>query len=100
MPDEKVRTHTRRTASGRNVTVRHHTRAGRPKRKRGPNPGHALRLGKKASAAGKRGRKGRAAMLGAVALIEVVLWLTLSTTSALFSLAGAILIGLSIILAK
>ena len=60
-----VSTHTRRTASGKTTTVRHHTRDGsaaRPqklKRKRGPN-GHARKLGKRmraAAAADARGRR-------------------------------------------
>jgi len=101
-----VRTHTWRTASGKTTTVRHHTRDGsaaRPqklKRKRGPNPGHARKLGKRMRAAGRRGRKGKAAMLGALALGELLAWLTLSGTSIILALIAGVLAALSIVLVK
>jgi hypothetical protein len=99
-----VRTHTRRTSSGRTTTVHHHTRRGsgpqKPKRKRGPNPGHAWKLTRKARAHGRRGRNGKAALLGTLALAEVGAWLTLSGTSFLLALAAGILVAISVLLVK
>jgi hypothetical protein len=95
-----VRTHTRRTASGRTTTVRRHTRRGKPKRKLGPNPAHAGRLGRRARSAMRRNRKGKAAMLLTIALLEVVAWLTLNGTSFILALVAGLLTAISILLVK
>jgi hypothetical protein len=101
-----VRTHTRRTASGKTTTVRHHTRDGnaaRPQKlkgKRGPNPGHAGRMGKKAFIHGRRGRKAKAAAFILIAAGEIVAWLTLSGTSFVLALVAGVLIGISVLLVR
>jgi hypothetical protein len=101
-----VRTHTRRAASGKTTTVNHHTRRGssagpqKPKRKRGPNPGHAWKLTRKARAHGHHGRNGKAALIGALALAEVGAWLTLSGTSFVLALAAGILVAISVLLVR
>jgi len=94
MPHD-VRTHTRRTASGGTTTVRHHTRKGKP---RGPNPGHARKLGRRAVSHGKRGRKGVAAALVTFAIAEVALWAAFNITGIICGLAGALLIGIASVL--
>ena len=87
--------------TGRRVNVRHHTRTGSAaKPKRGPNLRHAARLGRRSVIHAKRGRKGRAAMVGALAAGEVVAVLTLSGTALICVTIGAVLIGLSVLLAK
>ncbi len=97
----QVRTYTRRTASGRTTTVRRHTRAGQKlKDRRGPNPYHAGKLAKRSRAHVRRGRKGKAAMLGFLALGEVTAWFTLSTTSFILVLIGGLCVGLSILLTR
>jgi hypothetical protein len=101
-----VRTHTRRTKSGSTTTVRHHTRAGKPgqgeklKRKRGPNPGHAAKLGRRAKSALRHSRKAKAGVLGFLAAGEVAAWFTLSGTSLILALTAGALLGLSTLLAK
>jgi hypothetical protein len=99
-----VRQHTRTDPrTGRPVTVRHHTRtgsAGKAKRKRGPNLPHAAKLGRRSVIHAKRGRKGRAVGVAALALGEVVAFLTLNGTSLVLALVAGVLIGLSVLLAK
>jgi len=101
-----VRTHTRRTASGKTTTVRHHTRDGnaaRPQKlkgKRGPNPGHAGKLGRRSVAAMKRNRKGKAALLLTLAGAELAAWLTLGGTSLLLALLAGVLAFISVILVR
>jgi hypothetical protein len=86
-----VRSHTRRTSSGRTTTVRQHTR-------RGPDPRHALKLGRRAVSHGKRGRKGVAAALVTFAIAEVILWAAFNITGVACGLAGALLIGIAAVL--
>jgi uncharacterized protein (DUF2062 family) len=86
--------------TGRPVSVRRHSRAGNPQRKRGPNLRHAGRLGRRSLLHAKRGRKGRAAGVAALALGEVVAFFTLNGTSLILALVAGVLIGLSVLLAK
>jgi hypothetical protein len=103
MPHE-VRPHTRRTASGKTASVRRHTRTGdgadeRPeklKRKRGPNPGHAGKLAKRAAGHGKRGRKVKAGAFALLAAGELVAFLTLGGTSLLLALVAGVLAAISV----
>lgn len=102
-----VRTYTRRDPrTGKPVRVQHHTRRGsaagpqKPKRKRGPNPGHAGKLGKRALRHGRKGRKGKAAMFAVLAVGEVLAWFTLSGTSLILALTAGVLMGLSVLLVK
>lgn len=98
MPHD-VRTHTRKTAAGGTTTVRQHKRKG-GSGKRGPNPSHAGRLGKRALAHGRRGRKAKALMFGVLCLGELALWLTLNGTAMVCALIGAALVGISFILTR
>ena len=94
-----VRTYTRTDPrTGRQVSVRHHSRRGKPRRKRGPNLQHAGKLGRRSVIHARKGRKGRAAMAAGVALAEVVCWFTLNGTAAIFALIAGILVFLSIVL--
>ena len=83
----KVRTYTRRNPAGGTTTVHQHTRRGNPfrpeppRKKRGPNPGHAVKLGRRARVAKRKGRKYVAAGFALLAAGEVAAWLTLSTTA-------------------
>ena len=96
-----VRSYTRTSPSGKPTQVRRHTRRGNPfrpgegRKRKGPNPAHAVKLGKRARAARRKGRKGIAAAFIALAIGEVVAWLTLSTTSAVLALAAGVLAFLS-----
>ena len=95
-----VRTHTRAKPGGGTTTVRHHTRRGDAKRKRGPNPGHAGKMFRRAFAHGRKGRKGKAAIFAGLCVVELVLWLTLNGTALIVMMIGALLIGLSMLLTK
>ena len=101
-----VRTHTRRTASGRTTTVHQHqrrgnsARSGTPRKKRGPNPRHAWKLTKRARAAHKRGKKASAGVLAFIALGEVVAWFTLSGTSMMLAAVAGILALISYMLVR
>ena len=103
----KVRSYQRTTATGKTATVRQHTRTGdaaeRPqkvKRKRGPNPGHAGRLGKKAFRHARGGRKAKAGGFALLALGELVSWLTLGGTALVLVLVGGLCVAVSIALVK
>jgi hypothetical protein len=86
--------------------VRHHTRSGKPgqeqklKRKRGPNPSHAAKVGRRARAALRHSRKAKAGVLGLLAIGEIAAWFTLSGTSLILALTAGALLGLSVVLAK
>jgi hypothetical protein len=95
-----VRTHTRRTASGRTTTVHHHTRKGDVKRKRGPSPQHAGKLLKRARAHGRKGRKAKAAAFGLLCAGEVAAWFTLGTTSFILTLVAGVLVAISLVLVR
>ena len=101
-----VRTHTRRTATGKTTTVRHHTRTGsagrdeKLKRKRGPNPGHARKLVRRSMRHAQRGWKTKAVMVGMLAVGEIAAWFTLSGTSMILALAAGLLAGISVVLVK
>jgi hypothetical protein len=84
MPHQ-VRTHTRRTASGRTVTVHQHERRGGS-----VSPGHAKHLAHRAIRYGQRHKKGRAALFGVLAAGEILAWATLGgTVLALAAIAGS-----------
>jgi len=89
-----VRTHTRKTASGGTTTVRQHSRSGRP-RKGLVSPGHAWKLARKAFAAGRKKKKGVAAVLGVLALAEISAWLALEGTSLMLATAGVLALGVA-----
>jgi hypothetical protein len=113
-----VKSHTRKTASGKTVTVRQHARTGdaaapqttapartaKPKsaaKRRGPNPGHAAKLAKKSlKTARKRNKKARAAGIAALALGELVAWLTLQGTGLILMTLGAVVLGIGLLVRK
>lgn len=76
----QVRTHTRRTASGKTVTVHQHQRRGGS-----VSPGHAREMAHKAYRYGARHKKGRAALFGLLAAGEITLWLTVGGTALLLA---------------
>ena len=88
----RVRQHTRRTASGKTTRVQQHSRTGRP-RKPLVSPGHAWGLLKRARRAGRRKKTGLAVTLGVLALTEVVAWLALDGMSFLLVTLGVVMMG-------
>lgn len=80
----RVRSHTRKTASGGTAKVRQHSRTGRP-RKGLVSPGHAWGLLKRARKASKRKKTLLAVTLGALGIAEFTSWLTLDTAGKLFT---------------
>lgn len=87
-----VRTHTRRTASGGQTTVRQHSRKGRGKR-RGLSPRHAWKLAKRAFAAGRRKKRVTACVLGGLALGELGAWAGLRGAGFLLATAGVLMLA-------
>lgn len=97
-PQARVRAYTRRTKGGGKTTVRQHTRkGGRLRDRKGPNPYRAGRNAKRAAGHWRRSRKGKAAIIGLIALIEVVLWLTFDGTALILMLIAGLLFGLSVL---
>jgi len=90
-----VRTHTRKDPrTGRTQTVHQHNR------KRGPNPGHAWKMGKRSYGHARSGRKAAAAAFALVAIAEIVLYLTGNVLGGVLLLAGAVVVGLGIVLLR
>lgn len=95
MAKATVRTHARKTASGKVTQVKQHTAA----RKHGLSARRGLRNLKKAVRAGKRKKHGVAAALVTAAVVELVAWTALRGAGVLFvvitvlcsSVAGAAL---------
>lgn len=88
-----VRTHSRRDPrTGATQTVRRHDR----NIKRGPNPGHAWQMGKKAYAHGRNGRHAAAAAAGLWAVAEICLFLAGDILGAVLLAAGALLFGVGL----
>lgn len=84
-----VKTHTRTNADGTKTTVRQHSRASRG-RKPLVSPRHALKLARQALQAGRRKRRWMAAGLGALALAEIMAYLTVQGTALLFVTVGVL----------
>ncbi len=91
---DRVRTHTRKTASGKTATVRNHTRAGRPK-KAIVHPRHAWKLAKKAWSANRKKKRTAAVILSLLALTEITAWLTLEGVSLAFATAGILALSVA-----
>lgn len=91
----RVRTHTRRTKSGRTTTVRQHSRRGRGRRGL-VSPGHAWTMARRAFRAARRRKRATALVLGGLAVGELGAWLTLRgvmvvvATAAVLALAVAV----------
>ena len=89
---QNVRTHTRRTPSGGQTTVRQHGRQGRATR-RGLSPRHAWKLAKRSFAAGRRKKRVTALVLGGLALGELGAWAGLRGAGLLLATAGVLALG-------
>lgn len=87
-----VRSHSRRTASGRTTTVRQHSRRTRGRRAL-VSPGHAWKLARRAFGAARKRRRAVAVVLGVLAVAELAAWLTLDTTALMLATAAALAIG-------
>jgi hypothetical protein len=87
-----VRTHTRRTASGRVTTVKRHGRKTKGRRAL-VSPGHAWRLLGSAIRAGRRQKRATALVLGGLAVGELGAWLTLRGVGLVLATAGVLAIG-------
>ena len=83
-----VRTHTRRTKSGKTTTVKQHLRT--KKGRALVSPSHAWKLAKRAASAGRRKRRVTAAVLGGLAVAEVSAWLTLRGVGLVIATAGVL----------
>ena len=89
----RVRTHTRRTASGGTTTVRQHTRRTRGRRGGLVTPGHAWTLARRAFRSARRRKRLTALVLGGLALGEMSAWLTLRGAGLALATAGARALG-------
>jgi hypothetical protein len=94
MATQKVRTHTRRTASGRTTTVHQHSRTGEP-RKGVVSPGHAWKLGVRAFRSARRRKRVTAIVLGVLAFGELGAWLTLRGAFFMLTTAGVLALGVA-----
>jgi hypothetical protein len=91
----RVRTHTRRTASGGTTTVHQHSR--RTKGRRAiVSPAHAWKLIKRALGAARRHKRATALVLGGLALGELAAWLTLRGVGLMLATAGLLALGVAI----
>lgn len=94
---ERVRAHTRRTASGKTTQVRNHGRKSRPRKAALVSPRHAWKLLKKAANAAGRKKRGAAMVLGLLALGEITAWLTLEGASLIFVTAGVLAVSVGVV---
>jgi hypothetical protein len=92
---ERVRTHTRRTASGATTKVTSHSRKGRPRRAL-ISPGHSWKLFKKAFTKARSGKKVTAVALGLLGLTELTAWLTLEGVSLILATAGVLALAVGV----
>lgn len=89
---DRVRAHTRKTASGGTTRVRQHGRASRP-RKPIVSPRHAWKLARKAFGHARRKRRLLALVFGGLALTELAAWLTLEGVGLALTTAGVLAIA-------
>lgn len=94
MTAQRVRTHTRKTATGGTTTVRQHSRKGRPRRPL-VSPGHAWRLLRAALRAGRRHKQATAVALTGLAAGELAAWLTLRGAGFMLATAGLLAIAVA-----
>ncbi len=94
-----VRTHARRTKSGKTATVRQHSRVMRGRQGGGPTAGHAWRLARKAWAAGRKRRRVMAAVLGGLAVAELGAWGALRGVALIAATAGVLALGVAAVAA-
>jgi hypothetical protein len=89
-----VKTHTRRTASGKTTTVHQHSRRGRGRRGL-VSPGHAWKLARRAFGAARRHKRVTACVLGGLAIGELTAWATLRGAGFLLVTAGVLALGVA-----
>jgi hypothetical protein len=94
MPQQNVKTHTRRTASGKTATVRQHSRQGRG-RKGALSPARAWRNARRAFSAARRHKRLTAAGFGALAVGELAAWSALRGLSLVAVTAGLLALGVA-----
>jgi hypothetical protein len=90
----RVRTHTRRTASGGTTTVHQHTRSGRGRRGI-VSPAHAWKLIKRAFSAARRHKRATALVLGGLAVGELGAWVTLRGVAFMLATAAMLALGVA-----
>jgi hypothetical protein len=97
-----VRTHTRTNADGTKTTVHQHSRASKGRKPGAPlvSPRHALKLARQAFAAGRRKRRWTAAALGALALAEIMTYLTVQGAALLFVTVGVLALATATVAAS
>lgn len=94
----RVKSHTRKTASGRTTRVQQHSRQNRPRRAL-ISPRHSWQLARRAFRAGRRKRRLLAATLGALAVLEITAWLTLEGASLALATAGTLAVAVAVVAA-
>lgn len=94
MPASNVRTHTRRTASGKTATVRQHGRRGRGRRGL-VSPGHAWQNARRAFRAMRRRKRLTAALFGGLAVGELAAWGTLRGAGLVLAVAGGLALAVA-----
>jgi hypothetical protein len=92
---DRVRTHTRKTASGKTTTVRQHSRAGGPRRAL-LSPRHAWKLLLRAVRAARGKRRGLAVAFGILAAAELTAWLALEGAALVLATAGVLALGVAV----
>jgi hypothetical protein len=95
----RVRTHTRRSASGGMTTVRQHSR--RTRGGRGlMSPRHAWSLARRALRAMRRRKRGTALALGGLAVGELGAWLALRGVFVVMATAAILALGVAFLAAQ
>jgi len=90
-----VRQHTRRTASGKRVTVRRHGR-----RTRGVSPRHSGKLARQAFRNWRRRRRMTACVLGGLAVAEFGAWAGLRGAAFMLTTVGVLALGVAYLAAS
>lgn len=91
---DRVRAHTRKTATGRTTKVTSHGRKSRPRAL--ISPGHSWKLFKKAMSANRKKKRVAAAVLGVLAVGEMTAWLTLEGASLIVATAGVLALSVGV----
>ena len=91
----RVRTHSRRTKSGRRTTVRQHSRRGQGRRGL-VSPGHAWTMARRAFRAARRRKRATAVVLGGLAVGELGAWLALRGVGVVLATAGVLALAVAV----
>jgi hypothetical protein len=89
----RVRQYARRTASGGTTTVHQHSRRGRGRKRGLVSPRHAWRLARRALRAARRRKRATAAVLGGLAVAELLSWFALRGVGFLLATAAVLAIA-------